>query len=127
MLLFAISAFICCSDDSDTADNGGCASGTVECAGVCCPGDATQYACNPDGQTASDKCVLISCDTGFWLCGNGCIPASANCCNQDTGTFCQTGEACCGDGCMPIGSSCCGNGNYCPVGSVCCNGGTACC
>ena len=120
ILLFAV--FGCDSDDT-TTDNGGCAEGTLACDGVCCPGDATEYACYPDSEV---KCKLISCNDGLYLCGPGCIPVSANCCNQDTGVYCQTGEACCGDGCMPLGSSCCGNGTYCPVGTVCCNTNQCC-
>jgi hypothetical protein len=123
MMLLAIFS---CGDDAAT-DNGGCAEGTLACDDVCCPGDATVYACNPDGATNNEKCQLISCNDGLYLCGPGCIPISANCCSQDTGEYCQTGSACCGAGCMPVGSACCENGNYCPAGSVCCSGGTQCC
>lgn len=111
-LIFII---LSCGDEAAN-ENGGCAEGTLACGDVCCPGDASEYACS------SGNCVLISCDTGLFMCGPGCIPATADCCDQTTGTYCQS-EICCDAGCMPIGASCCGNNTWCPSGSVCCGGG----
>jgi hypothetical protein len=43
---------------------------------------------------------------GEQICGSGCIPTDAMCCNQ-TGGYCATGQVCCADGCIAEGLVCC--------------------
>lgn len=113
-LLFALPH---CS--STAGSSSGCASGELACGNVCCP-DAVHYGCD------RGACVLTGCDTGLQLCGPGCIPVTADCCDPQAGNYCQTGTVCCGSSCIPIGTSCCGGGRYCPVGRVCCGNGQCC-
>lgn len=82
---------------------------------------------------------------GQEACGNGCMPAGAECCGSsgycDPGFFCGPGATCISTynpttgcisqgmqpcpnldgtiGCAPLGSTCCGNGRYCPSGFLC--------
>jgi hypothetical protein len=74
------------------------------------------------------------------MCGNGCIPDDAQCCDGGPG-YCPAGRVCvpngkccpqanpqaCGNLCIPGSGVCCGGVGYCLAGQVCAGNNTACC
>jgi hypothetical protein len=122
-----------------------CGTKCIEALGVCCPGGedfcAAGATCvtgkDPQGNdipACYDSTQPAACDAGQTQCGIGCMPAGAECCD-DNKSFCRDGKTCqpgggccpkegcaktcldgwvaCGAGCMPEGSKCCSNGGYC--------------
>ncbi|KAI1095579.1 hypothetical protein F5B19DRAFT_308850 [Rostrohypoxylon terebratum] len=51
---------------------------------------------------------LATCETGYVRCENGCMPADAVCCNDNTDEYCHAGYYCVPDACCPDGEICSG-------------------
>ncbi len=71
-----------------------------------------------------------TCSANKKVCGSGCIPQTANCCDTyycpasrdcdgKGGCSCTSTEKSCGDGCIPSSGVCCANGQYCDAGEFC--------
>lgn len=69
---------------------------------VCNPG-----GCCPIGKTCKAGSGVATCAPGKTMCGEHCMPSSAECCND--GTYCPFGSKCSGsDYCCKIGQTCSG-------------------
>lgn len=106
-------------------------SGTVCCASVGHPEMHCKagYTCNSDG-TCSSGSSGGDCGAGKVVCGSGCMPSGASCCDYlGYNGYCDPGESCTNDGKCSTGSS----GGSCPAGypidcgdNTCCPSGTTC-
>ena len=92
-----------------------CPGSELDCGGLCY--DPSHYACE------NSVIVLVSCNSGYQMCGGSCVPFPSMCCQNNT--YCFEKE-CCGNGCIPPLTVCCPGGRWCPLGKSCSADGTQC-
>ncbi|KAK4111477.1 hypothetical protein N656DRAFT_164415 [Canariomyces notabilis] len=112
---------------------------------------ATEHRVTQLGTSPNPGAGLLArqgtCDPGWVLCVDGCMPAGSVCCTSrgtycDAGYYCMTtsgccregrtcsgvatcdpGEVFCNNGCIPQDGVCCPSGGYCDPGEVCTSDG----